>query len=590
MYCQLDYLGKCLPGRIHRALDELPATLDETYERTLREIGDTNGEFAERLLVCVAVAFRPLRVEELADFLAFDFTAGPVPEFHEDWRMEDPLDAVLSTCSTLLAVVKANEYDNIRVVQFSHFSVKEYLTSTRFAEKHDAISHRFHFTLTPAHTLVAGACLGILLQLDKNTTRDSLWKLPLTQYAAEHWFMHARFEGVSQSVEEGMKQLFDASKPHLAVWVWVYDLLHPWDQNKTFTPWARPKGTALHYAAFCGLHHFVRLLVIENSEDVDTRDVGNKSTPLHLASREGHAEVARFLVDHGADMTAQDKQKSSPLHLASERGHIEIAQFLVERGADMTARDKHGATPLHLALGWDHTELAQFLIERGVDATARNNDGLTPLHQVSAGGHVKLVQPLIERGADVTAQDRDGMTPLHRALIPGHMGIAQLLVERGSDATARSKDGLTVLHWALGSPGVTLEFTLFLVEHGANVTAQDRDGSTPLHQTSKWGHMEISRFLVESGADVTCQDQDGSTALHHASKNGHMEITQFLIESGANVTAQDKDGSTALHLALRSPLRNLAFTQLLVEHGADVTAQRKGWLYSSASGIKLWSY
>ena len=103
MYCQLDYLGKCLPGRIRRALDELPATLDETYERTLREIGDTNGEFARRLLLCVAVAFRPLQVEELADFLAFDFTAGPVPKFHEDWRMEDPLDAVLSTCSTLLA-------------------------------------------------------------------------------------------------------------------------------------------------------------------------------------------------------------------------------------------------------------------------------------------------------------------------------------------------------------------------------------------------------------------------------------------------------------------------------------------------------
>src|ERR1700741_2437046 len=81
VHCQLEYLGGCLPGRIQRALDELPATLDGTYERTLREIQDTNWEFAQRLLQCVAVVSRPLRVEELAEFLAFDFKAEGIPKF-----------------------------------------------------------------------------------------------------------------------------------------------------------------------------------------------------------------------------------------------------------------------------------------------------------------------------------------------------------------------------------------------------------------------------------------------------------------------------------------------------------------------------
>ena len=58
-HCRLEYLGDCLPGRIVQALDELPATLDETYERTLRDIKETNWEFAQRLFFCVAVAFRP---------------------------------------------------------------------------------------------------------------------------------------------------------------------------------------------------------------------------------------------------------------------------------------------------------------------------------------------------------------------------------------------------------------------------------------------------------------------------------------------------------------------------------------------------
>ena len=66
--CQLDYLGKGLPGHIQNALNELLETLDETYERILREINDRNWEFARRLILGVAVASRP-RVEELAEFL-----------------------------------------------------------------------------------------------------------------------------------------------------------------------------------------------------------------------------------------------------------------------------------------------------------------------------------------------------------------------------------------------------------------------------------------------------------------------------------------------------------------------------------------
>ena len=190
MYCQLGYLGDCLPGRIRQALDELPETLDGTYERSLLEIKSTNWEFARRLFLCVAVASRPLRVEELAEFLAFDLKAGQIPKFREDWRVDDPLEAVLSTCSTLLALVDV--YCS-PVIQFSHFSVKEVLTSPRFGEKRDTISCRYHLSMAPAHTFVAKVCLSILLHLDGNINSDGLKKFPLTQYAARHWLEHARY-------------------------------------------------------------------------------------------------------------------------------------------------------------------------------------------------------------------------------------------------------------------------------------------------------------------------------------------------------------------------------------------------------------
>ena len=102
MYCQVVYICGLIPARIRHALAELPDTLDETYERTLREINKAEWEIAHRLFQFVSVARRPLLVKELADLLAFDFEAGPIPKFHEEWRLEDPIDAVLSTCSSLL--------------------------------------------------------------------------------------------------------------------------------------------------------------------------------------------------------------------------------------------------------------------------------------------------------------------------------------------------------------------------------------------------------------------------------------------------------------------------------------------------------
>src|SRR5579863_2375387 len=165
------YLRDCHRGRIRHALTELPETLDETYERTLREINKADWELAHRLFQCVAAASRPFRVEELAEFLAFDFTSGPIAKFQEGWRLEDPVDAVLSTCSTLLTFVNV---DGSSVIQFSHFSVKEFLTSTRLAEAGAETLRHYYVSMTPAHTLVAQACLGILLHLDPNISRKSL--------------------------------------------------------------------------------------------------------------------------------------------------------------------------------------------------------------------------------------------------------------------------------------------------------------------------------------------------------------------------------------------------------------------------------
>ena len=86
--------------------------------------------------------------------------------------------------------------------------MKEFLTSTHLAEANDTIS-RYHVSLTAAHTLVAQACLGILLHLDENITNDRLKNFPLVKYAAKHLVDHVQFEDVLVNIQDGMKHLFD---------------------------------------------------------------------------------------------------------------------------------------------------------------------------------------------------------------------------------------------------------------------------------------------------------------------------------------------------------------------------------------------
>jgi len=566
VYCQLDYLSDCIPGRIRHALDEIPGTLDGTYERTLRGIKGTDWEFVRRLFQCVTVASRPLRAEELAEFLAFDVKAGPIPKFRGDWRLEDPLGAVLSTCSTLLALVNVNDSP---VIQFSHFSVKEFLTSTRFAEKCDTISCRYHVSMTPAHTLVAQACLGMLLHLDGNITKSVLKKFPLAEYAAQYWVEHARFEGVSEITEEGMKHLFDRSKRHFAVWVWIFDPRMPLMRyNRPEKP-VPPRGSPLHYAVLCGLLSIVESLVIESPKDVHSRDCDHKYTPLHLASELGHVEIARLLVEHGADAIAMDKSGLTPLHVAAHKRRWDLVRSLTEYGSGLAAKYGHGQTLLHRAVDRGSLGLARLLLEHGANVEARKENGSTPLLLAALYGSEGLARLLLEHGADATTRIDKGLSLLRWAVENGRENFARLLLEHGADITAEHMSGATMLFRAVEDGRE--DFARLFLEHGADVTAKNEDGSTLLHRAVENGSEDLARLLFEHGADITAEHMSGATMLFRAVEDGREDFARLFLEHGADVAAKDKDKWTVLHYAVEYERKDLV--RLFLEHGADATAK-----------------
>jgi ankyrin repeat protein len=394
VFCQLEVLRQCFPSSVRRILEELPDSLDETYERILRGIRKPNQGHAHKLLQCLVAAVRPLRVEELAEVLAFDFKAEGIPKLNPGWRWEDQEEAVMSACSSLVIIVKDGDS---RIVQFSHFSVKEFLTANRLAEPIRDVS-RYHIRLEAAHTILAQACLGVLLRLDDHVNHDKIKNFPLARYAAQYWATHARFEIASSRIKDGMECLFDADRPHFATWLWIYNEDREDLSMSTKCP-VKPQAVPLYYVARLGFHDLAAHLIAEHPEHVNARG-GWEVTPMHTAAYRGHASILSLLLEHGADVDGRGRYDQTPLHRASWRAELEAAQCLLDRGADINARDDVGWTPLYCAVRTKEIQAVRLLLEHGADVHARDNFGDTPSLLASALSRPEIVELLSEYGAE----------------------------------------------------------------------------------------------------------------------------------------------------------------------------------------------
>ena len=495
----------------------MPESLDETYERVLKEIKKPNRDHAYRLLQCLVVAIRPLEVKELAEVLAVDFDgADGIPKLKPDWRWEDEEQAILTSCSSLITTVETRRS---RIVQFSHFSVKEYLTSERLATSSGHVS-RYYIDLEPAHTILAQACMGILLRPDARIDEDDIAGIsPLAGYAAEHWVTHAQFKRVSLFVRKAMEYLFDPDKPYFSAWLQWYDIdTRPKEPFEEFSvPW-RSGVTPLYYAAMCGFQDVVEDLVVKYPHHVNTNG-GKYGTPLVAALAGRHFQTAEHLLHKGACVDIRGSRRITPLYDAVWYGDFETVHLLLDYKADVNTLDHNNYTPIHVvsqgsqSLDVPHhspqvlADVARLLLKHGADLNAQANNGLTPLHMAAMWGQVEVVRVLLEHGANVGVEDKERATPLHAG-----------------------SDGPQV------RPRVTNyekpEVVRVLLKHGANVGAKDSKGRTPLHAAAEAGWIEIVRVLLEHGANVDAEDNQGKTPFKIALAKGNGKITKLLSEHG----------------------------------------------------------
>ena len=248
---------------------------------------------------------------------------------------------------------------------------------------------------------------------------------------------------------------------------------------------------------------------------------------LQIAAESGHTEVVSALL--GADMdvngsTTPEDGYSTPLMLASSNGHLLTVKTLLVAGADTGLRDgENDDAALDLAAKNGHTDVMQVFLRHGVHVDARCSSGYTALHNAASANQVGAVEVLLDAGADIHAKiDSDGKTPLHCSAEWGQSGTALALLLRGAYVNDVDHDGNTPLHLACRarcSGGEVTAIVDLLLRWGGSEAAANYASQTPLqlldiylHGLRRWsGEWERDR-----AANLTATSEPVRSLLIHA--------------------------------------------------------------------------
>ena len=348
-----------------------------------------------------------------------------------------------------------------------------------------------------------------------------------------------------------------------------------------------------------------------------------KVTPLASAVKRNDMEMAKLLIDHGADVNVVEAMNGCPILVdAAWRGFDAMVGLLISAGADIQAKTSHGNGALHLAALGSHTAVLRRLVLSGLPVDQRGKDGNTALYKAAEAGKPESVKALLELGAEVNAISDTGYSPLHPAAELDHAHVIDLLLKGGAtidclDSTARtpimiaarggSEAAFDMLHERGAELNHTNQYgwsTLHFAAYGGSVNigrrlislsfspdTRDDFGYTPLHRAASNGKVEFIRFLSGLGADLSSKTNEGDTAICVAANGneaGRVEAARLLIQLGQNFETPKNKGHTPLMIACE--VGNLDMVMMLVEHGASLTRKTStGWdaLHAAAFSGKV---
>ncbi|KIA97394.1 ankyrin [Flavobacterium sp. KMS] len=169
-------------------------------------------------------------------------------------------------------------------------------------------------------------------------------------------------------------------------------------------------------------------------------EIKNKDgeTPLMRAVYDNNNEIARLLIEAGADVNAQDDMLNSPFLYAGAEGNLEVVKLALQHGVNFRVYNRYGGSALIPAAEKGHLEVVKLLVNTpNFPIDHINNLKWTALLEavlLSDGGavHVSIVKALIDGGCNVNIGDKYGVTPLGHAKKLGYTEMIKILQQAGA--------------------------------------------------------------------------------------------------------------------------------------------------------------
>ncbi len=232
------------------------------------------------------------------------------------------------------------------------------------------------------------------------------------------------------------------------------------------------------------------------SVKIDQIKVANDELLIHWASRTGDIPTLNALIRSDVNSDVEDAEGNTPLMIALKNSHLEIAEKLAKRCKNVEASNQQGETALDIAVSNGDLTVAVFLIRNGAQINVDENSGESLLHSAIWNNHLPLVEALIKHGADVNAKSKTGVTPLHRAAWNGNANICNRLIAYKADIDAHDDDGNTALYKAaLRGHASVVES---LLKNGADVSKKNSIGIDALQIATGQGHQQVVDLLKEN--------------------------------------------------------------------------------------------